>query len=104
MTVTVEVDRGSATSRGWLPDRQWLVRLGRGGRSLVVAAGLHHDRAEHLESGTKRGRREMGSDFMGLSTMASAEVEQLGDLGDGFWPGLDVAHGGAGIAMPGLGP
>jgi hypothetical protein len=46
--VTVEVDRGSATSRGRLPDRQWMVRLGRGGRSLVVAAGLHHDRAEHL--------------------------------------------------------
>jgi len=46
--VTVEVDRGSATSRGRLPDWQWLVRLGRGGRWLVVAAGLHHDRAGHL--------------------------------------------------------
>ena len=33
--------------------------------------------------------------------MASAEVEQLGDLGDGFGPWLDVAHGGAGVAMPG---
>lgn len=35
--------------------------------------------------------------------MAPAEVEQLGDLGDGFGAGADVAHGAAGVAVPGLG-
>lgn len=40
---------------------------------------------------------------MGASAVAPAEVEQLGDLGDGFGAGADVAHGAAGIAVPGLG-
>ncbi len=49
------------------------------------------------ESVTKRGRR-------GRSALAvtPAEVEQLGYLGNGFGPWLDVAHGGAGVAIPGL--
>jgi len=35
--------------------------------------------------------------------VASAEVEQLGDLGHGLSPGVHVAHGAAGVAVPGLG-
>ncbi len=35
--------------------------------------------------------------------MPSTEVEQLGDLGDGFGAGADVAHGAARVAVPGLG-
>src|SRR5664279_2622045 len=31
------------------------------------------------------------------------DVEEFGDLGDGFAAGPDVAHGGAGVAVPGLG-
>jgi hypothetical protein len=37
---------------------------------------------------------------MGASAVAPAEVEQLGDLGDGFGAGADVAHGAAGVAVP----
>jgi hypothetical protein len=40
---------------------------------------------------------------MGASAVAPAEVEQLGDLGDGFGAGADVAHGAAGVAVPSLG-
>jgi hypothetical protein len=35
--------------------------------------------------------------------MASAEVEQFGDLGDSVGAGADVAHGGAKVAVAGLG-
>ncbi|MGH7744636.1 MAG: hypothetical protein ACREQ5_07450 [Candidatus Dormibacteria bacterium] len=46
--VTVEVDMGSASSRGRPPDRAWLVRLRRGHRSVVVTIGLSRVAAEHL--------------------------------------------------------
>jgi hypothetical protein len=37
------------------------------------------------------------------SSAGRGSVEQVGDLDDGLGAGLDVAHGGAGAAMPGLG-
>jgi hypothetical protein len=46
--VTVEIDRGSASSRGRPPQRHWLVRLRRGDRSVIVAIGLHHTAAQTL--------------------------------------------------------
>jgi len=39
---------GSATSRGRLPERSWLVRLRRSDRSVVVAVGLRRPAAERL--------------------------------------------------------
>jgi hypothetical protein len=46
--VTVEVDMGSATSRGRPPDRAWLVRLRRGERSVIVSYGLRRPAADRL--------------------------------------------------------
>lgn len=46
--VTVEVDTGSASSRGRRPERNFLVRLCRGERSVVVTIGLRREAAEHL--------------------------------------------------------
>ena len=46
--VSVEVDVGSATSRGRLPERAWMVRLRRGRRSVIVATGLRRAAAERL--------------------------------------------------------
>jgi hypothetical protein len=46
--VTVEVDRGSASSRGRRPDRDFLVRLRRSDRSVVIAIGLSRAGAELL--------------------------------------------------------
>ncbi len=46
--VTVEVDMGSASSRGRPPERSWLVRLRRSDRSVIVAIGLRHQAAERL--------------------------------------------------------
>ena len=46
--VTVEVDGGSASSRGRLAERGWLVRLRRDDRSVVVTIGLSRIGAEHL--------------------------------------------------------
>jgi len=48
LPVTVEVDTGSASSRGRPPDRSWLVRLRRGDRSVIVAIGLRRTGAESL--------------------------------------------------------
>jgi hypothetical protein len=39
---------GSATSRGRLPERAWMVRLRRGSRSVIVATGLRRQAAERL--------------------------------------------------------
>lgn len=46
--VTVEVDHGSASSRGQPPGHVWLVRLGHANRSIVVAVGLSRTAADHL--------------------------------------------------------
>ncbi|MHB1497090.1 MAG: hypothetical protein ACYCXN_04170 [Acidimicrobiales bacterium] len=46
--LSVEVDRGSATSWDRPPDLAWLVRLRRGGAQVVVAWGLSHASAERL--------------------------------------------------------
>ncbi|MGH9066999.1 MAG: CGNR zinc finger domain-containing protein [Acidimicrobiales bacterium] len=46
--VLVEVDHGSASSRGRPPDRAFMVRLRRGERSVIVAIGLRRSAAEHL--------------------------------------------------------
>ena len=41
--ITVEVDMGSATSRGRPPEQAWMVRLRRGDKAVIVAIG--HTRA-----------------------------------------------------------
>jgi hypothetical protein len=46
--VGVEVDHGSASSRGRLPERAWMVRLRRGNRSVIVAIGLRRGAADRL--------------------------------------------------------
>lgn len=46
--VTVEIDTGSASSRGKPPGQIWLIRLRRGDRSVVTAIGLSRTGAEHL--------------------------------------------------------
>lgn len=46
--ITVEVDMGSASSRGRPPDRSWLVRLRRRDRDVIVAIGLRRHAADRL--------------------------------------------------------
>jgi hypothetical protein len=46
--ITVEVDRGSASSWGRPLERAWLIRLRRADQSVVVAIGLSRTGAEHL--------------------------------------------------------
>ena len=46
--VTVEIDTGSASSRGRPPEQIWLVRLRRGDRSIITTIGLSRTSAEHL--------------------------------------------------------
>ena len=46
--VTVEIDTGSASTRGRPPDQIWLVRLRRGDRSTITTIGLTRTSAEHL--------------------------------------------------------
>lgn len=46
--LTVEIDTGSASSRGRPPDRAWMVRLRRADRCVIVAVGLSRTAAEHL--------------------------------------------------------
>lgn len=46
--VIVEVDRGSASSRGRYRDRAFMVRLRRGDHSVIVTLGLSEVAAEGL--------------------------------------------------------
>ena len=46
--VTVEVDMGSASSRGRPPERAWLVRIRRADRAVIVAIGLRRHAADRL--------------------------------------------------------
>jgi hypothetical protein len=46
--ITVEVDMGSASSRGRTPDRSWLIRLRHDQDSVIVAIGLARVPAGHL--------------------------------------------------------
>jgi len=46
--VEVEVDMGSATSRGRLLEQAWMARLRRGQRSVIVAVGLRRPAADRL--------------------------------------------------------
>ena len=46
--ITIEVDTGSASSRGRTPDRSWLVRVRRGDNTVIIAIGLHHHAATRL--------------------------------------------------------
>jgi hypothetical protein len=46
--LTVEIDTGSASSRGRPPDHAWMIRLRRADRSVIVAVGLSRTAAEHL--------------------------------------------------------
>ena len=48
MPVVVEVDHGSASSRGRPPDQAWMVRLRRGERDVIVAIGLRRRGADRL--------------------------------------------------------
>jgi hypothetical protein len=46
--ITVEVDMGSATSRGRPPARAWLVRIRRGDSYVIVNTGLRRPDADRL--------------------------------------------------------
>ncbi len=46
--ITVEVDTGSASSRGRLPERSWLVRIRRADRTVIVTIGLRRAAADRL--------------------------------------------------------
>ena len=46
--VDVEVDYGSASTRGRPPDQAWLIRLRCGDRAVIVTIGLRRVAAEHL--------------------------------------------------------
>ena len=46
--ITVEVDIGSASSRGRPPDRAWLVRIRRADRTVITAIGLRRRAADRL--------------------------------------------------------
>ncbi len=46
--VSVEVDMGSASSRGRPIDQAWMIRLRRGRRSVIVAIGLRRPAADRL--------------------------------------------------------
>ena len=46
--ITVEVDMGSANSRGRPPGRAWLVRLQHADRSVIIAIGLRRHAADRL--------------------------------------------------------
>lgn len=46
--VTVEIDIGSASTRGRPPDRVWLLRLRRGDEQVITTIGLSRISAEHL--------------------------------------------------------
>jgi len=46
--LTVEIDTGSASSRGRPPDHAWMIRLRRGDQSVIVAVGLSRTAAQHL--------------------------------------------------------
>lgn len=46
--IIVEVDMGSANSRGRPPDQARMVRLRHGDRSVVVTIGLSRSAADHL--------------------------------------------------------
>ena len=46
--LTVEIDTGSASSRGRPPDRHWMIRLRRGDQSVIVTVGLSRTAAQHL--------------------------------------------------------
>lgn len=46
--ISVEIDMGSASSRGRRPDHAWLVRLRRADQSVIVAIGLRRHAADRL--------------------------------------------------------
>ena len=46
--VSVEVDMGSASSRGRPIDQAWMIRLRRGRRSVIIAIGLRRPAADRL--------------------------------------------------------
>ncbi len=46
--IVVEVDYGSASSRGRPPDQAWLIRLRCGDRAVIPTVGLRRAAAEHL--------------------------------------------------------
>jgi hypothetical protein len=46
--ISVEVDMGSATSRGRPPERAWLVRIRRGDSYVIVNTGLRRLTADRL--------------------------------------------------------
>ena len=44
----VEIDIGSASTRGRPPDHHWMIRIRRGDKSVIVNVGLTKIAAEHL--------------------------------------------------------
>jgi hypothetical protein len=46
--VTVEIDTGSASTRGRPPEQIWLIRLRHGEQSVITTIGLSRSSAERL--------------------------------------------------------
>ncbi len=46
--LTVDIDTGSASSRGRPPDQTWTIRQRRADQSVIVAVGLSRTAAQHL--------------------------------------------------------
>ena len=46
--ISIEVDVGSASSRGRTPDQAWLVRLRNADRTVIIAIGLRRHAADRL--------------------------------------------------------
>ncbi len=46
--LSVEIDTGSASSRGRPPDQAWMVRLRRADRCVILAVDLSRTAAEHI--------------------------------------------------------
>lgn len=64
--ITVEVDMGSASSRGRAPERSWLIRLRHDQDSVIVAIGLARVPAEHLAAHI--------ADFLAAATQPSPQT------------------------------
>jgi len=72
--LVIEVDLGSATSRGRRPENSWFVRVRNGEASVIMSWGLSRMNAEHL-----------------ACRLAEVIAGAVADRGDGSWPGPDGA-------------
>jgi hypothetical protein len=93
--LTVEIDTGSASSRGRPPDQAWMVRLCRADHCVIVAVGLSRTAAQHLADHiaeivhAEPGRPARG-DALRLTSNGRTDVRRRAVLmcagGHFFWP------------------